>query len=586
MSDPGIKLTNIETFDEVEEFWRWLGERRDGVIALDTETTGFHWWEDKIRLVQVGDARRGWSMQWDRWSGLIELMLNDHRGRIVMHNFKFDTHFLRSHGVKPPVARIDDSRTMAHLIDPNRRTGLKPLSDELLGPKMSAGQHELHRMMEIHKWDWRTVPFDFPMYWQYAALDTVLTARITDAMADDLKPYHSLYDMEMAAQIAVMDMEERGVRLDLEYTTSKAAELRVWSTQVRDWAAAEYTDKLQAITGRRDLMFNLSSGPQVAAILMADGWVPTVFTDTGKPSITKEVLEHVDHPLANMVVDLKHAEKMTSSYFDNFVELSDNGFLHADVNPLGTRTGRMSVNRPALQTLPRDPLVRDCIIPREGNKLLLIDYDQMEVRLGAHFFGDERMIHDILTQDDVHTYVGCQIYGTDTITKKQRQVTKNAVYAILYNSGIATFASTAGIPVDEAKTFMDAYNEMYPGIKVFKKQLEREAYENQLPGGRHYIKTPYGRIQPVYEDLIYKLINYLVQGTGADVLKHKIAQLSAAGLDEYMVLPIHDEMMFDVPADIVEDVRQEAVSIMTSHDFKVPLTVDSKIVDRWGDAYR
>jgi DNA polymerase-1 len=568
-----IQMTSIETFEEAEAFWRWLGERREGSIALDTETEGLHWWKDKIRLVQVGDANHGWSMRWDRWSGLVEQMFKVYDRRVVMHNFKFDTEFLRHNDVHPPVNMIDDTRTMAHLIDPDRRTGLKPLADELLGRGMSDGQDQLGKMMRAHKWDWKTIPYDVPIYWQYAALDTVLTARIYDRLDHDMGEYRELYDMEMAAQIAIMDMEIRGARIDIDYSVQKANELRDWANEVREWAQREHG-------------INISSGQQLAKVMMADGWEPKKFTNSGQPQMTKEVLEHVDHPLAKLSADLKHAEKMASSYFDNFLELEDGGFLHAKINPLGARTGRMSVTDPALQTLPRDALVRDAFIPREGNKLLLIDYDQMEVRLGAHFFGDERMIHDIMTQDDVHTYVGCQIFGTDTITKQQRQITKNAVYAILYNAGIATFAKTAGIPETEAKSFMRAYNEMYPGIRVFKKQLEQEAQNDRMWDGRVRIKTPYGRVQPVWDDKEYKLINYLIQGTGADVLKHKIAELSAAGLDEFMILPVHDEIMFDVPEDIVEDVKKEAEDIMTAKQFRVPLTVDAKIVERWGDAYR
>ncbi len=133
---------------------------------------------------------------------------------------------------------------------------------------------------------------------------------------------------------------------------------------------------------------------------------------------------------------------------------------------------------------------------------------------------------------------------------------------------------------------MQRYNDMYPGIRKWKRQFENECYANELPDGRIYTTTPYGRIQPVPPDLIYKLVNYLIQGTGADVLKHKIAELGAAGFSDYMIMPVHDEIVFDVPADLADDVLHDAMDIMTARNFQVPLTVDGKIVDRWGEPYR
>lgn len=574
-----ITLTLIDSFEEAEAFMRWLGETRDSAIAVDTETEGFHWWRDRIRLVQIGDARHGWAMRWDRWSGLVQEFLRRYDGRIVMHNFKFDSEFLIHYGMDLPMHRIDDTRTMAHLVDPARATGLKPLSDELLWKGASAGQDRLHKFMRSHKWDWRNVPYDLTEYWAYAALDTVLTAAIHRELEPSLRPRTALYDVEMAAQIALMKMEMKGARIDLQYVEQKGKELRDWADQTRAWARDNYG----LVNGKP---FNLGSNDQVTRLLQDDGWEPKEFTNGGKPKFTKEIAATLDHPLAKLVVQVKHAEKMASAYFDNFIATADGDRLHPKINPIGARTGRMSVTDPALQTLPRDALVRDAFVPGEGNRLVLIDYDQMEVRIMAHFDPSGELADAVLNQDDIHTYTAAQIYGVDEskVEKRQRQITKNAVYAILYGAGINKFSETAGIPVKEGKAFMERYNATYPGVPQFKAELEQLA-RDRLENGWTWVETPRGRLQRTEIDKSYKLLNYLIQGSGADVLKHKLAELDAAGFDEYMVLPVHDEIMFDVPAEDADELMHEAMKVMTDHEWKVPLTVDGVIVDRWGRKY-
>lgn len=571
-----VTLTLVETFDEACQLMTWLGERREGVIAVDTETAGFDWWRDELRLVQVGDAHHGWAMRWDRWSGLFEEVVRRYDGTIAMHNFKFDSEFIQHNGIALPMHRIDDTRTLAHLVDPHRLTGLKPVADALLGPGMSTGQDRLSKFFKAHKWNWRDVPYDLAEYWVYAATDTVLTALIHDKLDRQLDQAgrRGLYDVEMAAQIALMKMEVKGSRIDLEYARAKGEELRRWAASVRDWTQEHYG-------------INLGSNAQLIEVLMRDGWEPKEWTPTGKPKFTKEIAEHVDHPLAQLQTKMKHGEKMASAYFDNFLEGVDGDILHPSINPLGARTGRMSMTRPALQTLPRDALVRDAFVPREGNRLVLIDYDAMEVKLTAHFDETGQLAHAVVTSPDFHKHTASLVYGVpeDQVTKTQRQIAKNGIYTVIYGGGVGRLAETVGVPVSEAKTFMDGMRAAYPGVFAWKQELEREAGRNMVDGFAE-VTTPRGRRQRAPREQSYKLANYMIQGSGADVLKTKLAELDLAGFDEYMILPVHDEVVFDVPADIAEDVMHEAEAIMTDDRWRIPLTVAGTIVDRWGDKYR
>lgn len=569
------ELTLIDSFEEATQFMSWLGERRPGAIAVDTETGGFDWWRDELRLVQVGDAEHGWAMRWDRWSGLFQEFVRQYEGIMAMHNFKFDCEYIQHNGIELPLHRVDDTRTMAHLVDPARGTGLKPLANALIKRGMSTGQDRLHQFFKSHKWDWRDVPYALEEYWVYAAADTVMTAKLHDILSTQLTANRrELYDVEMAAQIALLEMEMKGMRIDLEYCARKNVELTEWAVKIREWAAEEFG------------VANLGSDKQVAERLMADGWEPNEWNATG-PKFTKEIVEQIDHPLAKVRVQMKHAEKMAGTYFSNFLEKADGDILHAKINPLGTITGRMTVSDPALQTLPREALVRDAFIPHEGNRLVLIDYDAMEVKLTCHFEDGDDLTRAVLESPDMHKNTASITWKIDPedVTPKQRQIAKNGIYAWIYGAGPTVLSTTLGISIGEAKELHNGLKRAYPSVVRWKDRLERESVAAMVDGYAE-VETPRGRRQRARRDESWKLANYLVQGSGADVLKTKLAELSAAGFGEYMVLPIHDEIAFDVPAEDAEEVMHAATQIMTDDAWRIPLTVEGTIVDRWGTKYR
>jgi DNA polymerase I len=571
-------FTLVETINEANDFVHWLGEARDSIIAVDTETTGFKWWDDTIRTIQVGDAHHGWVFRTDRWGGLFDEFHRRYNGQIAMHNAKFDLAFLKVAGWDFPMYRIEDTRTMVHLDRSDLRSGLKPASDRLIGAWASRGQKQLDQYKRAHGWDWSTVPVDLQAYWAYGALDTVLTARIFELLkGQTMGRYRAVYDVEIQCLEVLMNMEMHGARVDLEYASKKSDELRAWAKQMREWAREKYGIE------------NLTSGPQTMAWLIDHaGFVPTELTDGGNPSTKKEVMELIDHPLADAHTRTKHAEKMANTYFENFHEWSDDdGLIHCKINPIGARTGRMSVSEPSLQNLPRSALIRGAFVPSDGNKLVLCDYDQMEVRLAGHFTQDAGLIKLINESDDIHTDAAAMLYDCDPseVTKYQRQLTKNTTYGTIYGGGAAALANAAKIPMEEAATFSRMYKAMFPGIPRLQKRLADEARATNK-NGIVYLTSPSGRRHYCEEDKAYKLINYLIQGEGAEVLKRKLVALDAAGLGEYMVVPVHDEVMFDVPADLAEDVMHEACRVMRSDDYSVPLTVDGVVVDRWGDKYK
>lgn len=586
----GVTLNLVETLDDALECKRWLGERRP-VLGVDTETGGLDWWRDPLRTIQLGDALTGWCIPVE-WKGLAQELLRDYDAPMVMHNAKFDAHFLETNGVTFDRRHLHDTRPMAHLIDALKSTGLKPLSARLIHPKATAGEYALKTAMKESGWTWATIPATFGPYWQYAALDPVLTARLYEKFMPQIQAsYREAYELEMASTLVLATMERHGVKVDLGYCRAMASKIEPYLEEMNSWVRAEFGIE------------NPNSDLQCIAFLNAQGIHWSKKTKKGNVAFDKEVLKDLTgrHPVIGALREMRDKSKLLKTYLLKYIELADsNQFIHPQTNPLGARTGRMSISRPSMQNLPRSQHPRNAIIPsEEGGRLGLIDFDQIEMRLLAHFAREERMIEAIKYGDqmaeaghsgyDVHSMNARGIYGIPVdqpVPKKQRQVTKNSGFAIIYGAGEDQFAKTAGITAAEAKAFLAQYAATYPGVIQFQGEVGRMGATRLSREGAPYVVAPSGRRHVAERDKIYALVNYLIQGTAADVLKRKIVELDHAGLTEHLVLPVHDELIFDFPADVDADAYMlDVQKIMTDKSFSVPLTADVEVTDRWGTKY-
>lgn len=574
------KLHYVNNLDVAQEFLRWAGERRP-VMAFDTETTGLRWYKDDVRLIQVGDAETGWAFPWHEWGGLALNCISRYDGELVGHNVPFDVMFIESHShTKMPWHHMNDSMVETHLVDSREYKGLKPACVRLLGSYADNVQSQLDQAMIKNKWTWATVPIDFDWYWGYAAIDTVLTARLHEALRPLITSMElrRVYELEMECSEVLIKMQRRGARIDLDYCRKTWTDLAEREQQLRLQVEAEYGIK------------NIGSNPQVVAKLL-EMEVPLIKkTKGGAFSLDGEVLDGLvgaGIQLADLVQQARGITKIRSTYFENFGEMHVDGYLHAGINQLGAKTGRMSME--LLQTNPRGTVVRDAFIPRPGHKLLSVDSDQIEMRLLAHFCQDPGLI-DAINSGDLHTTTARRVYGDPTLSKKdpRRQTAKNAGFAKIYGAGVEKFAITAGVSVDEARAFLAGYDQMFPGVSTWSRKVEEVARQRLHDTGDAYVRAPSGRLHFAEESYkLYTLVNYLIQGTAADVLKQQLVQLDRMGLADWAILPIHDEVIFDIPEDAVEDAIPDIVNAMTIHDFTVPITVGPEgPLDRWGDKYR
>lgn len=571
-----VKLRLIESLSDAEDFMRWLGERRE-ILGVDTETGGLVWWKEPLRLVQLGDADAGWAIPWQLWGGVAKEALEKYEGDVVMHNAAFDLRFLEENGVdvRDLRTRTHDTSVMAHLLDSTRLRGLKILSKKLVDPNAVAGEDLLHDAMKAHKWTWGTVPIDLPSYWAYGALDPVLACRLFSRMKPEIDAgFTEVYEMEMALLHVLSAMQRRGMLVDVEYTEKTRDALEIEESEIREAVKAEYG-------------ISASSNDAVAQRLLEDNMPLTKQTKGGKFSVDEEVLSGLqNHPLAAKVLRLRQCRKFRRSYFEAILAGMHEGRVRPSINPLGARTGRMSVSTPPFQQLPSgSPLVRDCVVAGPGNKLLSVDYDQIEWRVFAHYAQEPTMLQAIRDGEDLHWANARMIYGP-TEDPAHRKASKTIGFAKLYGAGVDKLASQLGCSKTEALALIARFDAALPGIAQMGREVDRVVMQRERSEGRGYVNTFAGRRSYVDKGKSYTGLNYICQGSAADILKRQIVELDKHGLADYALLPVHDEVIFEVPeADASELLREIEAAMTDGENFAVPITASGEIISRWGDPY-
>lgn len=580
MALDNIKLHLVETMDDVRDFAGWFNSEvhPDRMLAIDTETTGLKWQKgDYVRTVQVGDANHGWMIDKERWWGLFLDVVKNHEGPITMMNAKFDYPMLRRAGVELPRHRIRDVGVMSHVLEPHMSRSLKSQASRHIDRSAYAAQHYLDEAMSKNKWTWATIPVDYDWYWRYGALDPILTYQLDQHHWPLIEEQGAevAYDVEHSYQWVALDMETNGVHIDIPHVERYLKEFQDYCVQVEKWCKAEYG-------------ISPGSNQKVIETLQRAGVDFSKRTEKGGLSLDKDVLEDIDHPLAQAVLRRRQLQKMASTYLRFYLNNVDSkSRIYPSINTLGARTSRCSMSEPNFQNLPTRgnfsgvKIVRNAVTATPGNVLLFCDFDQIEMRGLAIFSGDLGLREAFFSQEDFFVTIARQIFQDPFLVKSdpRRSPTKNSMYAKVYGAGIARQAVTAGVSFEQMAYINRMLNAAFPGIERFIQatyiQAMTQGYVTcPLTGRRHYA-------DPGKE---YALVNYLIQGWAAALFKMKQLELHAAGLGPYMILPVHDEIILDVPLSMADDIAQLLVSIMNDYtSFPVPITASVSIGERWGE---
>ncbi|QPB09573.1 DNA polymerase I [Streptomyces phage Sycamore] len=602
-----VSVNIPETYEDLEDFRRWAEDAASrGSIALDTETTGLDIFSGTfgLRTVQFGDSHTAWVIHWERAGWFQEVVLwvlRKLRPRLLIHNASYDWLVLNQRAGIPledlaPLTR--DTKIMATLIDPRQPqeggtgTGLKPLSGHWIDPSAPDTQGDLtavFRSLGLTKeTGWRGIDLDHPTYNLYAGLDVILTSRLYPLLFAELsrlgvRPMLLDYEHEIARICSTM--QRKGMVLDSDYCRKLDGKLNDEAERFANRA-------------RRYGVENVNSTAQIADALTAMGENLTERTASGNVKVDKSVLlsladldlhtwkplgTRTPNPLAEAVVRSKRAGKWRKAYVSTFLEtMDDNGRVHPMINTLQARTGRMSITRPALQTLPSsDQMVRRALLAEEGHVMVSCDFDAVEMRVLAALADVKRMKSAIADGMDLHNFTASLVYGPG-FTKQHRKICKGVGFGKVYGGGAASISRQTGAGLREVQNAIATYDRVYPEIKRFASRQERIARGNQM-----VTVTLTGRRLPLDRDRAYAVTNYQVQSAARDVLGQALINMDEAGLTDLLRLPIHDEVIASVPAREAEEISREIERCMTMTLGGVPITAgaETKGLRSWGSLY-
>jgi DNA polymerase I len=428
---------------------------------------------------------------------------------------------------------------------------------------------------------------------QHADLAVTLAERLAPEI--DEQGFRELYetiDLPLAGVLA--RMEQLGIRVD-------PAQLRVLSGQL-DTDIQRLSAEIYELAGKP---FNINSPAQLGKILFEELNLPApVKYGKGKTiSTAADVLEGLaaEHEIARKVLEYRQLSKLKGTYIDALPELIDpkTGRLHTTFNQTGAATGRLSSSNPNLQNIPiRTALgreIRAAFVPREGWKLVVADYSQIELRLLAHMSHDPVLVDAFRRGEDIHTRTAAEVFRVPPlmVTSDMRRNAKAVNFGIVYGQTPFGLATSLGIDRKEAELYIQTYFELHAGVKKFIQKTIAEVRESgfapTLFGRKRPIPDMHSRNPNARSFAERTAVNTPLQGTAADLIKLAMIRiddiLRRENLETRMLLQVHDELLFESPPSEAEKVSKMVKREMESvHKLDVPLIVDVGIGENWRDA--
>lgn len=406
------------------------------------------------------------------------------------------------------------------------------------------------------------------------------------------------YDVELPLADVLCDLEDIGMPVDAGTLEDVGEEI-----------AGRLTTLEASIHGEAGRPFNIGSPKQLGEILFEEMSIPPVRkTKTGYSTDAKVLnqLELQGHTIARLIVEWRELAKLKGTYVEGLGKLvREDGRIHTTLNQATTTTGRVSSDSPNLQNIPvrteTGQRIRDAFTSSPGRKLVVVDYSQIELRILAHMTHEEALVEAFTSGEDIHTRTAAEVFDVrpESVTPELRRRAKMVNFGVLYGIsgfGLATRLGLGRVNPAEADEYIRRYFESYPKVTAFMQQTFSEARERaEREGETPYVTTLFGRRRYVPELVdrkknVQKLgerfaFNARVQGTAADIMKVAMVDLapriSKLGAD--MLMQVHDELVFDVDDDAVEEVANLAAERMVAaYDLRPALEVEVKVGERWG----
>jgi DNA polymerase-1 len=579
---------------------------RAPLLSIDTETTS----TDPMRAELVGISlavaegegyylplrhEGGPNLDFGLVRSRLEKPLADGKLPKAGHNIKYDLNVLERAGLRLSAPAFD-TMIAEWLCNPaSRSLGLKDLGFVRLGAEMTPIEALIGKGAKQITMDRVPAAQAAP----YAAADADITLRLVDPLRKELeeRSQKKLFEeMEMPLIPVLAAMEREGVRLDLPYLARLGED---FETELRKLEA-----DVHSLIGRP---FNLNSTQQLADVLFGQLALQppdrSRKTASGKYSTAADVLDSLSgqHPVVEMIRRHRELSKLLSTYV---VALRDEvnpstGRVHTSFNQTGTVTGRLSSSDPNLQNIPmrteEGRRIRRAFIGSPGRRLLSIDYSQIELRLAAHMAGDPGMTEAFRREEDIHAATAAAVYGVPLaeVTPAMRRHAKAVNFGLLYGQTAFGLTRATDLTLSEAEAFIRTYFERFAGIRDFventKRLAARNGYVETMLGRRRYFPelSPTAQLNTNARNRAEReAINAPVQGSAADIMKIAMIRLpgtlAEAGLDARMTLQVHDELVFDCPAEQIVPAARIVHQIMEGVlTLSVPLVADAKQGWNW-----
>src|SRR5215467_2715075 len=577
-----------------------------GSFAIDTETTS----QDPMRAELVGlslahtpheavyiplrHSYLGVPAQLDATLVLERLrpLLEDPAIPKYGQNIKYDYIVLHRQGIT--MRGLDfDTMVAGYLLNPSRRmNNLDALAREYLNYTPISYE-------EVAGKGARQVTFDqvdIARATTYSAEDADVALLLTQALRPRLVEHqleHLFHEVEMPLVAVLAALEMRGVMVDAAYLRQMSQHLQV-----------QMDTLLQEIFTQVGEEFNINSPPQLQHILFDVLKLPTgKKTKTGY-STDVSVLENLalEHDLPRLILDYRHLAKMKSTYVDALPQMihPQTGRIHTSFNQTITETGRLSSSNPNLQNIPiRSDLGREmrrAFVAAPGHVVVSADYSQIELRLLAHMSGDPGLIDAFRAGQDIHTRTAMEVFGVDgsVVDSDMRRMAKTVNFGILY--GLSPFGQAQRLRIsnEAARTYIDGYFARYPRVKECLDSIlasaRQQGYVTTLLQRRRYLPDITNANRTIREAAERTAINMPFQGSAADLIKlamvHLYHQIVTEHLPCHMLLQIHDELLFEIPENAVEEMLPRIIATMENvWHLDVPLTVEVGQGHTWAEAH-
>ena len=630
--------TDLKYWDAVTPLSQQLVEEVGSTLTVDTETNGLDPFGYNqlcgIGLAYKGETyyfpfrhQQGTNLDFDLLQNLLVVIAQ--ADNLVGYNIKFDLKFLERDGyVVTDNQTWIDAIVMMRLVEPAevKELGLTNTISRVFGEEHAAYDLETKKFLRKNKWqkDFSMAPAD--ILGPYCEQDALWTERLYEHALKKIKytDQEAVLELENQLTKVLYNMEVRGIAIDSMYATNSITRLEQRKEEVA-----------QQIYGLAGQEFNIQSTQQVGEVFTSQGVYSPIKTPKGQDSWNEAALVQINNPIAGLIRQYRTLEKLRSTYLEPYAGTS---IMHTSYCNWGAVTGRLSSREPNLQNIPRTHFkladislteeikealknrinaqitakgithslalddevlqtwsfvgdeyydehdsnqlsIRRLFVPRPEYNLISFDYSQMEVRVFLSYLKNKD-VDDMLMRNDVdfHSEAAKRAFdmtGEEDTFKFYRQMAKNITFGVIYGIGKAKLANQLNVSEKEALQYKNSYFKGLPGSKEFFSSVMKAVQE------RGWIKNRYGRIYVIDKDIAYKGVNYLVQGTSADILNERMIKVYDYLKDKKsnILLQVHDEIICEIHDSELREIPSAIRGLLEENSLGIPLKVDMEICE-------